>query len=238
MLLAVIGVLALSRKSLNLIETALLLLLSYMALYSARYISLYAIIVAPILLKISESALSEMPGAVTHFFGMRNANLLKTDGQMKGNFWPLAGTLVVIGLAMTGTIRFRFSEKTFPVAAVEFLKREHINGKMFNDDEFGDYIIFAAWPTYQVFMDGRSDMYGEKFGAPYLKVANAQPGWKEVLDKYKIEFVVFGSDSALTAALRMQPEWRLLYTDAVATIFVKKDSLNDRLLARIPEPKF
>jgi len=238
MLLAVIGLLALSRKSLNLIETSLLLVLSYMALYSARYISLYAIIAAPILLKISENTLSELPGAVSHFVTARNANLLKIDGQMKGNFWPLAGMIVVIGLAMTGTIRFRFSDKIFPIGAVKFLTREHLNGKMFNDDEFGDYIIFAAWPTYQVFMDGRSDMYGEKFGAPYLKVANVQPGWKEILDKFQIEFVVFGTDSALTAALRMQPGWRPVYTDTVATIFVKKDSLNDHSFANNPEPKF
>jgi hypothetical protein len=235
MLLAMIGVLALSRKSLNLIETALLLLLSYMALYSARYISLYAIIAAPILLKVSENTLSEMPGSVSDFFRVRNSNLLIMEEQIKGKFWPLAGTLIVISLVLTGTIRFRFNEKIFPVAAVESLKREHINGKMFNDDEFGDYMIFAAWPTYQVFMDGRSDMYGEKFGAPYLKVANVQPGWKEILDKFKIEFVVFGTDSALTAALRMQPEWHPVYTDTVATIFVKKNSLNDRLLAKNPQ---
>ena len=79
---------------------------------------------------------------------------------------------------------YQFDEKVFPVAAVEFLKREPIAGNMFNNDEFGDYIIFTAWPAYRVYIDGRSDMYGEKYGGDYLKIADVQPGWKEILKKY------------------------------------------------------
>jgi hypothetical protein len=107
---------------------------------------------------------------------------------------------------------------------------------MFNNDEFGDYIIFAAWPQYHVFMDGRSDMYGEKLGSAYLKVANAQPGWKEVLKHYNIDWVIFDTNSALTATLREQTDWQPIYTDKLATIFVKKDSANERLLAKFPTP--
>ena len=115
-------------------------------------------------------------------------------------------------------------------AAVDFLKREPITGNMFNDDEFGDYMIFTAWPQYRVFMDGRSDMYGKKIGNDYLRVANVQPDWKEILQKYSISWVVFGTDSALTAALQDQSDWRAVYSDRVATIFVKRDAPHAALL--------
>jgi len=134
------------------------------------------------------------------------------------------------------SLHFNFSEKSFPLAAVKFLQREKVAGKMFNNDEFGDYIIFAAWPQYRVFMDGRSDMYGEKLGSVYFKVANAQPGWKEVLKHYNIDWVIFDTNSALTGALREQSDWQTIYTDKLATILVRKGSANDRLLANFPAP--
>src|SRR5947208_15259575 len=50
LLLLTLGVLSLSRSGLNIIDFILVLLFSYMSLYSARYIPSFAIIVMPILL--------------------------------------------------------------------------------------------------------------------------------------------------------------------------------------------
>ena len=59
MLLAAMAALALARSSLNVIEIGLLTLLSYMALYSVRHVSLFAIIAAPILLNLGEHRLGK-----------------------------------------------------------------------------------------------------------------------------------------------------------------------------------
>lgn len=83
-------------------------------------------------------------------------------------------------------------------------------------------------------MDGRSDMYGEKLGSAYLQVANVQPGWKEILARNNISWVVFNTKSALTAALNGDLDWRPIYTDEVATIFVKKIADHAPLLAKYP----
>ena len=234
MFLATIGALSLSRKPLNLIQTGLLLVLSYMALYSARHVSLFAIIAAPLLLKQTESLIERLPIAFGNFYQPRNRNLAQIDGQVKGYFWPAFSVVCIIGLALAGSLRFTFDEKRFPVAALEFLKREAIRGNMFNDDEFGDYIIFAAWPKYRVFMDGRSDMYGEKLGAAYFKVTHLQPGWREVLSQHKVSWVIFETNSALAAALQDDKTWQAIYSDKVATIFVKTQSANQSLLAKYP----
>lgn len=234
MLLATIGAVALSRAPLNLIECGLLLLLSYMALYSARYMSLFAIIVAPLLLKSGDSALGNLPAPVGRFLQTRNRNLAEIDKKTHGYVWPICATLLIIGLALGGSLQFTFDEKRFPVAAVKFLNRELITGNMFNNDEFGDYIIFSAWPKYRVFMDGRSDMYGEKLGSAYLQVANVRPGWKEILARNNISWVIFDTKSALTAALNGDLDWRPIYTDEVATIFVKKIADHAPLLAKYP----
>ncbi|MGH8546830.1 MAG: hypothetical protein ACREX3_25100, partial [Gammaproteobacteria bacterium] len=216
----------------SVIELTLVLLLSYMALYSARHVSLFAVVVAPILLRNTESILNQLPDRFLQFYKTRIRNLTRIDANLKGYLWPISSVLLIMGLAAAGTLRYRFSEKAFPVAAVEFLKKEPIAGNMFNNDEFGDYLIFAAWPAYRVFMDGRSDMYGEKYGSAYLRVANAQRGWKDVFEKYDITWVLFDTESPLTAALEEQRDWQAIYSDRVATIFVKKVPEHESLLAK------
>ena len=234
MLLITIGAFALSRTALNLIEVSLVLLLSYMALYSARHVSLFAIIVAPILLRSLVSILRDFPDRLFHAYQRRVANLLAIEKNGRQYLWPSAGIILITGLGMAGKIEYGFSEKKFPVAAVEFIKKEPIAGNMFNNDEFGDYLIFTAWPDYRVFMDGRSDMYGEKYGGDYLRVANAQRGWKDVFEKHKITWVLFDTESPLTAALQEQKDWRPIYSDKVATVFVKNIPSHAALLQKYP----
>jgi hypothetical protein len=79
-------------------------------------------------------------------------------------------TLTIFLLTITGAVEHYFDPNKKPVAAVKFLKDEHIPGNMFNNDEFGDYLIYAAYPQYRVFMDGRSDMYGVDHVRQYIKV--------------------------------------------------------------------
>jgi hypothetical protein len=225
---------ALSRSPLNLIEVALITLLSYMALYSGRHVSLFAIVAAPLLLRAAARIMDRMPQTFLRLYRSRNLNLNAIDTSLQGYFWPVISVLFVSGLILTEALKYQFDDKKFPVAAVEFLKKETITGNMFNNDEFGDYMIFAAWPTYRVFMDGRSDMYGEKLGSAYLTIANVQPGWREILGKYDISWIIFDTYSALTAALRDQRDWQPIYSDRVATIFVKKDAAHEPLLARYP----
>jgi hypothetical protein len=128
--------------------------------------------------------------------------------------------MVCFFLAM-GKIEYEFDEKLKPVKAVDFLKKENLKGNMFNNDEFGDYIIYAAWPKYKVFIDGRLDMYGSSRIKEYLKVASLQPGWEKVLEKYNIHWIIYNTDSALSTFLLGNKDWRLIYADKVANIFVK-----------------
>lgn len=234
MFLAVIAALALAPVRLNLAEGTLLTLVSYMSLYSVRHVSVFAIVVAPILLRLCSNIMVSLPRQLAAFYQARRVLFTELDRQLVGKLWPLIGLLLVLGLSLFGVLRVNFSERTFPLAAVEFLKREKLSGNMFNDDEFGDYVIFSAWPQYKVFTDGRSDMYGQKHGAPYLKVTGLQPGWQEILRRYDISWVFFHTQSALSAALMEHSQWHPIYSDKLATIFVRKTETHQHLIAKYP----
>jgi hypothetical protein len=221
MLLLMIAFFAWSRKRLNTIEILLVLLFTNMALYSARYIPLFAIITAPIVLRKTETLLNETNNKFIDFLKKRADKFSSIDNSAKGFLWPLAGTAFVLLAVVNGNLHYGFDPKLKPVSAVEFMKKEAISGNMFSSDEFGDYIIYAAWPEYKVFIDGRLDMYGTSKFKEYKEIVSFKSDWEKTLDKYKITWIIFSSDSPLSRHLLQLDKWKLIYADEVTDIFVK-----------------
>jgi hypothetical protein len=234
-LILTLFVLSVSKKVLNIIELMLMVLFVHMSLYSARYVPLFCIIIAPILMKQIGLLLEKSNGKLVGFFKKRAENISEIDASTRGYFWPSAAILLVIVLAAGGIIDFKFDPESKPVAAVKFLEHESIKGNMFDNDEFGDYIIYAAWPQYKVFVDGRSDMYGVDIIKEYLKVVRIKPGWDEVLKKYDVKWIIFDAHSALSLFLMERDEWKLIYADKVANIFVKDIPENRYLIEKYPD---
>ena len=237
LLLFILTILGISKMRLNIIELVLMLLFVHMSLYSARYIPLFSIIVAPILMRKTEYLLKSTDGKIADFLKKRSSNISETDASARGYMWPIAGIILIVILAMSGKIDYKFDETKMPVAAVEFIKKENLQGNMFDDDEFGDYIIYAAWPRYKVFFDGRSDMYGVDIMKEYLKVVRIKQGWDEVFKKYKINWVIYNANSPLSLFLMERDDWKLIYADKVANIFVKDTLENQHLILKYPDVK-
>jgi hypothetical protein len=218
LLLAVVGV---SKLRLNIIETVLLLLFAHMSLYSARYIPLFAIVAAPILVRQLRTIEEQSSGKFAAFIRTRARNIAAIDASASGYFWPAVSIIVVIASVAMGRIEYKFDEKIKPMAAIEFLKNEKISGNMYNNDEFGDCLIYSAYPMYKVFFDGRSDMYGVDRLKEYKKITVFDQGWEDILAKYHITWIFYDADSSLSRFLLIHKDWKLIYADKVANIFVK-----------------
>jgi len=229
-ILLTLGLLALSRMRLSIIELTMILLFTHMSLYSGRYIPLFAIIVAPVLVRQAGPMLEESDGKFISFLRKRSSNISAIDASAKGYLWPIIAVVLVAALAVKGNIEHNFDEKTKPVAAVEFLEKEALPGNMFDNDEFGDYIIYAAWPKYKVFVDGRSDMYGTGIMKEYFKVRDFRQGWEKIIKKYDINWIIYNADSVFSRFLIEHGDWELIYADKVANIFLKDIPENQRLI--------
>jgi len=231
-LLLMITVFAISRKSLNIIELMLTVLFTYMALYSIRYIPLFAIIVAIILVKQTEHIVNGADKRFTSFMNKRAERISSVDSSAKGYLWPVAGILVGLIALINSNVIHRFDDKTMPVAAVDFMRQEHLPGNMFNNDQLGDYIIYKAWPEFKVFFDGRSDMYGAERIKEYYKITRIEAGWEDVLKKYDINWVIYNNKSTLSQFLLQRYDWKLIYADKVANIFIKNKPENMVLIEK------
>jgi hypothetical protein len=237
LLFLTIGIFALSGSRANIIELTLIVLFTHMSLYSARYIPLFAVIVSPILLRHADAWLESADGKIARYLKTRAEHISPLDSSAKGHLWTIgAGILVFIALA-NGRIHFEFDDKVNPVAAVRFLKRENLKGNMFNNDTFGDYLIYAAWPQYRVFVDGRSDMYGASRMKDYDKAMRPTPEWETVLEKYAISWVFDYTHSRLSTLLLSSQDWQLIYADKVAHIFMKNTPQNQQVIQKYPNVK-
>jgi hypothetical protein len=222
LLLLTIAMFGLSRKSIEVTELAIILVFTHMSLYSARYIPLFALTMAPILVRNADEVQSMIDERVIGFFRTRSQNLMKMKAVDATSIWPFVAVIIVVAATISGKFPHGFDANIKAVAATEFLLKEKISGNMFNNDEFGDYLIYRGYPSYRVFFDGRSDMYGNEIMKEYSKVCNFNPGWEKVLEKHGITWIFFDSDSKLSRYLLKNPDWALVYSDKVADIFVKR----------------
>src|ERR1019366_4176179 len=106
----------------------------------------------------------------------------------------------------------------YPRAALEFMQRQHLNGKIFNLYEQGGYIEWNA-PELKTFIDGRTDIfvYNGTFDDYLSAIWIRRPFY--VLDKYQIDYVLLEPNLPLIYLLEHSPAWRLIYSDKVAVLF-------------------
>lgn len=121
------------------------------------------------------------------------------------------------------------------MAALNFLRVNQIKGNMFNNDEFGDCVIYTSHQQYKVFIDGRLDMYGSDKMREYSRVMGFEPGWESILEKYKMTWIFFDTDSALARFLTVNTDWKLIYSDKVASIFVRNIPMYKTLIEKFPD---
>jgi hypothetical protein len=114
--------------------------------------------------------------------------------------------------------RARYDPTRFPVRAMGFVDRLQIPGALFNEMEWGGYLLYE-FPEIPVFIDGQTDFYGEELVQEYFVAHLGAPGWREVLDLYDVRWTMLRSGATLNRLLAMSPEWVLVYDDGVATVY-------------------
>src|SRR5207244_1300439 len=129
------------------------------------------------------------------------------------SIWPIvvAAFMLVVGASggLVGgqaAVDARFDPAVFPVDAVAFAKANHLTGRVFNEFEWGGYMLYA-WPEEKVFIDGQTDFYGEALTREYVKVIDVKPGWRDVLKEWDVSLVLVPSNSAVAAELQRESGW-------------------------------
>lgn len=211
------GLVALRRRAYP--QALLTFALLHMALYSARHLPTAAVILLPLSLSWITAELRAMPGPRLSDFLAYSDRLRAWDRRIIGVApLVLAVLLAAAGLAWKAGSA-GFDPQTFPVQAAGFFEGRENQVRLFARDQWGGYLIYRFGGRLKVFVDGRSDFYGNDFLERYGQVADVKPGWEQALDEERVNCVLVAPGQALAQALRLSGRWHEVHADAVAVLF-------------------
>jgi hypothetical protein len=224
-LLAIIGFARRNEKS---SWKDLLLVSSFtaLALYTSRMIPLFAIVVTPITAKlVTDLVRSDYPESRFFIF---EENINKINSTSNGLVWLVLIVLLAAVLLRSGTALDAqgkgnaFDKQFFPAGAVSWLETHPQSGHMFNEFDWGGYLLLKLWPRYQIFMDGHTHIYGEALTREYEQVISLGNGWQQILNKYDVKWILIRVNTPLANALGASADWTPTYEDQTAVIFMRK----------------
>jgi hypothetical protein len=130
-----------------------------------------------------------------------------------------AGLAIVRDLSPAGLERT--AAKVFPTAATCFVEKHGYSGPLYNDFDWGGYLIHAL-PSLPVAIDGRTNLHGDqrllRFGAVW---AGAR-GWRDDPDLSAAGVIVANVQTPLASLLEGDSRFALVYEDPVARVFVAR----------------
>jgi hypothetical protein len=191
----------------------MLLLLLFMAFAHLRHTELLGLS-APILLQYSiADALSPSARSLVTYWGALTRSSIDLS-------------LIVATLFAASIVGFLGSahvihgpDRNTPAAALDTVITNGIPGPVLNEQNFGGYFIFRG---VMPFIDGRVDMYGNKFMLRYLDVSELT----SLLTQYHIGWTIFYPNNPRTTIMDNLPGWSRLYSDDIAVVHVHQPELS------------
>jgi hypothetical protein len=130
--------------------------------------------------------------------------------------WPM---LVILGVSLlqgpwwpAGT-----PAASVPVRAVRYLEHERHDGRVFSTYLWNDYLDYVGIP---VFIDGRTELYTSgPVLRQYLDIDNLTTPPDPILHSYRVEYVLWPTDSALSFYLKENTSWQVVWRSRQATVF-------------------
>jgi hypothetical protein len=212
------------------IEPLLLLVWAHAGLLANRNIPLFMIVAAPVvasavqewLERAPEWNLSDRVKAALAQFQRIAASTSETDSVSRYRLVSAGAVLLVAAIMWAPNppkkFRAEFDPNRYPVAALATL-RENSQARIFTDDVWGDYLIWSLYPQHKVFLDGRTDFYGNEFEETCIDVLKVKYGWEETLGRFGVDTIVLPPSAPLAGALKESRRWRVVYDDGVAVVF-------------------
>jgi hypothetical protein len=217
-------VLILSPKRPNFFQISTFLIFGLLGLKTSRGIVWFGLVMAPILAE-----------HIANIFSIIQKESQQSTSKEGSRYLNIIFCIVIVVMGIVTLPWFKsrlpfpqakaglISAET-PVQATQMLLDEIPQGKIFNAISFGSYLIWAAYPQYQVFVDSRIELFSERVWIDYLNISNALGDWEARLKDYGVNTLMLSprDQPALMEAVQDSDEWNLIYKDISTFIFARK----------------
>lgn len=144
-----------------------------------------------------------------------------------------AAVLVIAALlfGVGGATGRGIDDRSYPVAALRFLSRAGLlrePHRLATTDVVGCYLILRNGVDARVFVDDRVDMYPVAVSRDYIRLLHGEPGALRVLDRYRIDTVLWDASRPLTTILSASPDWHRTYRRSGWVVFQRSRPATSR----------
>jgi hypothetical protein len=148
--------------------------------------------------------------------------------QPSGSGRATPGLLAVLAVALAITTWTLATHRAFappkthsPAAAVDAVKAHNLR-RVLNDRAFGGYLIWRQMPVY---IDGRAELYGEKFTMAYYNALELKDvgQFLALLKDNDIDGLLLQPGTPALGLLDRLGAWRRVYADDVAVLYARAD---------------
>jgi hypothetical protein len=220
MLLLIIASLAFSKKETTGESLILVTGFAYMSLVAARNVAVFALVAAPFLCEHGFAAIQpfiqrrkpgkQVPERVARFL---NVVILAV---------MLLASFVKILIPLDGEFIQEAISETAPTEAVDTIRDLELSGNLFNSYNWGGYLTWALYPQMLNFVDGRTDLFNDNILGDYISAWRADPGWEDIMNEWKIDYVLIETGSPLAKVLILSG-WDEIYKDEKAIVLANRD---------------
>jgi len=146
-----------------------------------------------------------------------------------GNGLLVLALLVVLSVGIVRGMIFRggFEESLFPVEIANFIDEKSLQGRAFNNMEWGGYLLWRLTPKIQLYIDGRMLDGGRLL--PYTHILWATRPGIEWFERENFQLVILPHHGRfdqekykLIDHLNRHTNWRLIYRDAKGVVFARR----------------
>jgi hypothetical protein len=144
-----------------------------------------------------------------------------------GMFTAVFAVLCVLALA-AGLTGPSYNLASYPTQSVSWLEANHLltpRHRLAARDFVGNYLEYRYRGRVRVFVDDRLDMFPPRMAKDEGTLLSGRAGWSEVLDRYRIDEVLWETSQPLSGLLRESPKWRVAHTSGKWTVFERVNPL-------------
>ena len=233
LLFLLVGSIGFSGQRLDGTDLLTVICFAYMSLVARRNFGPFAIVAAPVISRHLGAALSEwwakieIPGSIASKIKLRlepgnNGINLSVFRWQKAINLGMVAFLALIGFSKLYIVNLPaitdpLIESAYPVQAVQWLEVHHPQGNMLSEYNWGGYLAWFA-RDYPVFVDGRTDLFGDDIINQWIQVVQANDGWQSVINKWNVKLILVQSDRPIVRLLD-ENGWKQLYKDNQSILF-------------------
>ncbi|MGC1225753.1 MAG: hypothetical protein WA859_04680 [Candidatus Sulfotelmatobacter sp.] len=198
-------------------DVLLLIVGLFAALRSIRLIPLFVLIAIPIISRQISKWLRTRPGPEPQ----RKRLALRVRTILNASIVTAVAAFAGIHTAQVIRHEPQSEMRQFPEGAVAFLQAHAPAGPIFNNYDWGGYLVWKLYPSLRVFIDGRADVYGDQFLHDFATTYEFKDDWQQTIQRWEIQSVLVPPQSALATGLRNAPGWIVSFEDAQAVVLTR-----------------